>query len=81
VRDYSGLAGTYQCAEGLGAHRGLSDLICVKDGRTVFIECKTATGKLSEHQQAFRDAISQGGGEYRIARSIEDVMDMGRGDL
>ena len=83
VRDYLRALGWYviRVQQGLGAHRGLSDLICVKDGRTVFVECKTAKGKLSEHQQAFQDAIKEGGGEYRVARSIDDVMDMGRRDL
>lgn len=83
VREYLRLTGWYviRVQQGLGAHRGLSDLICVKDGRTVFVECKTATGKLSEHQQAFREAIKAGGGEYCVARSIADAAGMARGDL
>jgi hypothetical protein len=59
--------------QGLGCHRGISDLIAVKKGRTVFIEVKKPSGKLSDHQERFRDAISDRGGEYVVMRSVEDL--------
>jgi len=78
VRDYLRLRGWYviRIQQSLGAHRGLSDLICVKEGRTVFLECKTASGKLSPDQQSFQEAIGAGGGEYVVARCLEDVMEL-----
>lgn len=57
----------------LGSHRGLADLTAVKDGRVVFIEVKTARGRLSEHQKRFRDDLVRAGGTYIVARSVEDV--------
>jgi Holliday junction resolvase len=76
VRDYLRVTGWYviRIQQGIGCHRGLSDLIAVKDGQTVFIECKTAKGKLSEHQEKFRAEIAVRGGRYVVARSIDDVM-------
>lgn len=78
VRQYLRTLGWYviRIQQGMGAHRGVSDLICVRDGRVVFLECKTAKGKQSEHQQTFQREIELRGGEYRIARCLEDVMDM-----
>ena len=78
VRDYLRLRGWYviRIQQSLGSHRGLSDLICVKEGRTVFLECKTATGRLSPDQQGFQEAIRASGGEYVVARCLEDVMEL-----
>ena len=65
--------------QGLGSFRGLSDLTAIKDGRVVWIECKTAKGKLSVHQEAFRDAILAAGGEYAVVRCVEDAAKIVRG--
>jgi hypothetical protein len=37
------------------------------------VEVKTAKGKLSTHQRAFREACEGHGGQYVVARCIEDV--------
>ena len=58
---------------GLGTCPGLPDLQAIRDGRVVMIECKTATGRLSSRQQAFRETWEAHGGEYIVARSTEDV--------
>ncbi len=78
VRQYLRALGWYvvRIQQGMGAHKGVSDLICVRDGHVVFVECKTAKGKQSEHQKTFQREIEQRGGEYRIARCLEDVVDM-----
>jgi hypothetical protein len=58
---------------GLGAYPGAPDMIAIKAGRVVFIEVKTPTGKLSPHQQAFKENIGDRGGNYIVARGIEDL--------
>ncbi len=64
----------------LGSHRGLSDLTAIKDGLTVYIEVKTASGILSADQEAFKAEIEAHGGRYIVARSVEDVQEL-CGDL
>jgi Holliday junction resolvase len=59
--------------QSLGSHRGIADLYCIKAGRSVWIEVKTVKGRLSEHQEKYRTEIEAHGGEYLIARGIEDV--------
>jgi hypothetical protein len=56
------------------SHKGIADLVIVKSGRVVWIEVKTKTGRLSPWQEAFRQAIANAGGEYVVARSVEDVI-------
>lgn len=52
---------------------GVSDLIAVRGGRTLFLEVKTATGKLSDAQAEFGRNINEHGEEYCVVRSVEDV--------
>ena len=59
--------------QGLGSHKGFPDLTALKDGVTIYVECKTATGKLSVHQKNFRRDCEYHGGRYVVARGIEDV--------
>ena len=75
VRDWLRWRGWYviRTQQGLGCHKGLSDLVCIRDGRVVWVEVKTATGRLSVHQEGFRGAIETHGGEYVVARCVEDV--------
>jgi hypothetical protein len=62
--------------QGLGCHRGIADLCAMRDGRTVWVEAKTATGKQSDYQAEFERCVLAAAGEYRLARSIEDVADL-----
>jgi Holliday junction resolvase len=59
--------------QSLGSYRGLADLTAVKDGVVLFIEVKTSKGRLSEYQQRFRDELVQAGGNYLVARNVEQV--------
>lgn len=61
--------------QSLGSKPGLPDLICLKDGRTIYVECKSqrAGAKLSGPQEIMRQEIERHGGVYVVARSIEDV--------
>ena len=62
--------------QGLGCHRGISDLIAVdKTGNVHFIEIKTKTGRLSEHQEAFKYQIESRGGSYKVIRSYEETLE------
>ena len=75
IRDYLRLTGWFvvRHQQGLGSHKGLSDLQAVKGGRVLWIEVKTPRGRLSQHQKRFREEILAAGGEYVVARSLEDV--------
>ena len=59
--------------QSLGSFRGLSDLAAVKNGRVVWIEVKAPGGRQSPYQLAFEDNIRDHGGEYLLARRIEDL--------
>lgn len=59
--------------QGMGCHKGLSDLTAIKDGVTIYIEVKTKTGKQSDWQREFQRDIENHGGTYILARRIEDV--------
>lgn len=80
IRRYLQLRGWYviRIQQGMGAHKGLSDLIAVKDGRVVFAEIKTPRGRLSEYQREFEQALAAHGGEYAVLRSVEDAMRLDR---
>lgn len=54
-------------------HKGISDLIAVKGDRTLWVEVKTPTGHLSEHQKKFKADIEGVGGTYLVIRSIEEI--------
>jgi Holliday junction resolvase-like predicted endonuclease len=76
ARDYLRLKGwlVYRMQQGLGAHRGFPDLVAVKAGQVLFVEVKTRTGRLSQHQEAFRDEIEGQGLRYIVVRSVEDII-------
>ena len=59
--------------QALGSHKGVADPTAIKDGRTMFIEIKTPRGSLSAHQERFKSDVVGHGGEYCIARCVEDV--------
>ena len=59
--------------QGMGAYKGISDLIACKDGIVLFIEVKTPKGKMSEHQYRFKYNMHHAGCHYIIARCHEDV--------
>lgn len=57
-----------------GMPEGTSDIICIMpNGRTAWIECKTATGKQREAQVRFQQMVESLGHKYYIMRSVEDV--------
>ncbi len=54
---------------------GLPDIIAVlpPNGRFLGLEVKSATGRLREAQERFRDQLEASGGIYVVVRSVEDV--------
>lgn len=54
--------------------KGMPD-ICgfLTDGRALYIECKTRTGRVSPEQQEFHDRAKKAGCVAIIARSVGDV--------
>ena len=60
--------------QGLGCRKGFPDLTALKDGRTLYIEIKTATGKQSPYQVEFQRICEAHGGVYILARSVDDIV-------
>jgi Holliday junction resolvase len=58
---------------GYSVHKGISDIIAVGNGRTLFIEVKTPDNKQSDDQLAFEYEIKERGGEYYVVRSVEEL--------
>jgi len=54
------------------AHRGVPDRIFLNEGVVVFIEFKTATGKVSALQERELKTINEHGGIAYVCRSAED---------
>ena len=60
--------------QGLGAKRGIPDIIAIKNNRVLFLEIKRPGGKLTEHQQQFQADINGQGGEYYVIKSLDDLI-------
>lgn len=57
--------------------RGLPDIVVVKEGRYIGLECKTKAGRQSDHQRAFASLLEANGGVYGLVTGIEDVQGLG----
>lgn len=78
ITDALRLAGwaVFYIFQGLGSYKGISDLIALKDGKVIFIEVKTKTGRQSEYQKDFEKICSEHGCRYILARSVDDVAEL-----
>jgi len=56
-----------------GCMAGTSDLEIIKDGKPIFIELKSAKGKISPEQNAFKILVEEQGASYSIVRSLEEL--------
>ncbi len=65
--------------QGLGSTRGRCDLEALRNGATIFIECKTARGILSKFQERESEDIRKRGGEYIVIRSADHAVTMFNG--
>lgn len=59
-------------------HKGLTDLICIKDSRVLFLEVKRPEkdSRATPEQLETHEAIRQQGGTCEIVRSIMDVHEL-----
>ena len=56
-----------------GCMAGTSDLEIIKDGKPIFIELKSARGRISPTQNAFKILVEEQGASYSIVRSLEEL--------
>lgn len=62
----------------MGVVKGISDLIMVCPGKTIYIEMKTATGTQSDEQIDFQRQVEANGQEYYICRSLEQFQSLAK---
>ena len=55
-----------------GVLAGVSDLICINDGKVLFIELKDYKGKQSDKQKEFEKLIISQGFQYFLVRSLDE---------
>ena len=60
--------------KGVGCYKGISDYIAIRRGRNVYVEVKDDKGEQTPAQKDFERDIKEHGGEYIIARGIDDLM-------
>lgn len=61
-----------------GVPKGFSDLFGFRksDGKAVFIEVKTASGRVSQAQKNFIEKMSANGATAGICRSVEEALEL-----
>lgn len=55
---------------------GSPDIICVRKGQFIGIECKGQNGVMSEGQEAFKINLEKAGGKYLLVRSIDEFIQL-----
>lgn len=58
----------------MGQHPGFADLMVMAGGRVLFLEVKTAGGKLSTNQRYFRHQMESEGHGFEVVRSVDDAL-------
>lgn len=59
---------------GMGVHPGFTDLVVLSQGKVMFLEVKSRTGRLRPAQEEFRDAVTQQGFGWALVRSVDDAL-------
>ncbi|MDG1128806.1 MAG: VRR-NUC domain-containing protein [Paracoccaceae bacterium] len=59
---------------GLGVHPGFADLLVISEGRVLFLEVKSAKGRLRHEQDAFREIVIAQGFGWALVRSVDDAL-------
>ncbi len=59
---------------GMGVHSGFADLIVLSEGRVLFLEVKSKTGRLRPAQEDFRDTVEAQGFAWALVRSVDDAL-------
>ena len=75
IKQYLSLTGwfCFPVLQGLGAYKGIPDIIACKNGQTLFIECKSPKGKQSPDQQEFEQRIKEARCKYLLVRDVTDL--------
>ena len=75
IKDYLNVMGifSYPLLQGLACYPGVPDRIMHYRGSVIYLELKTATGKLSAAQQAFKEQCEKDKIPYHIIRNLEDL--------
>ena len=60
--------------KGFRCYPGISDYIAIRRGRHVFVEIKDDKGEQTKAQKDFERDVKEHGGEYIVARGIDDLM-------
>jgi len=61
--------------QGLGCFKGLPDREGVYKCRHFYIEVKSARGKLSDYQEAFKRAVEEENEKVFVVKSVEEFID------
>ncbi len=64
----------FHVLQGLGAYKGIPDIIAIRNNRVLFLEIKRPKGRLSDYQKQFQSDIEGQGGEYYVIKCIEDLV-------
>jgi hypothetical protein len=59
---------------GMGVHPGFADLLVISEGRVLFLEVKSAKGRLRPEQDAFRETVLAQGFGWALVRSLDDAL-------
>ena len=62
----------FRTLNGVGARKGVADILGIFNGRPLAIEVKTSKGKLTDDQISFLSQFNDAGGIAFVARSISD---------
>lgn len=61
-------------ALGMGVHPGFADVTVMQGGRHLYLECKSATGRLSKDQAAFAKFVLDEGHGFAKVRTIDEAL-------
>ena len=59
---------------GMGVYPGFADLLVISEGRVLFLEVKSAKGRLRPEQDAFRETVLAQGFGWALVRSLDDAL-------
>ena len=77
IKRYLSLTGwfCFPILQGLGAWKGIPDIIACRGGDVLFIEAKSVKGKQSPDQQEFEQRIKEAGCIYLLIRDVTELID------
>jgi Holliday junction resolvase len=78
VKDYLHIKGwrVFRIHQSLGSHKGFSDLVAIRKGKTVFIEVKATGGKLSHFQERFREELQAEDIPYWVISDLDQLINI-----